>query len=214
MGSVGTSSNKYTENDYVRFGNISPQEESINWLSLSFDRQGEVQNYINQGMTPREAIMRAGLSPQGKFEKGVSAFKTDESGLPLIENAQQLRTFIANTAYTKGYKTMYSFNGNQIGTGGDNEPLLKSISSKNAYTMTPAMIRKVYETTFNNNYTTKTRMTTEEKQMNPYHKEFPSAQGGIATKADVIFYNGYKYENAKSTFDTTTIKFKRTLRRK
>lgn len=200
-----------TEDRYVRFGEIPAEEESANFLSLSRDQNERVSYYMRQGMTPREALEKAGINPKGKFENGVSSFFLDDEGLPRLETASQLRTFYWHTYMRVGTdkeEAMFSYNGSQSGIGTDGEPIVKGLQSARQYKLTPDKVKRTYEKTFDKNYGKKTAMTETEKQMYPYHLEFPMYEGGLADSS-VAFYDGYKYEEPIESFGAKTIKHRR-----
>jgi len=59
------------------------------------------------------------------FENGISVFKADESGLPIVENIIQARLLAEKIGYTA-----YGLNGKIIGEGRSEEPIITDISGE------------------------------------------------------------------------------------
>ena len=124
MGSVGSS------NNYIRFGKIPTSEQSINYMSLSYDAMDSLRD--DEELTPELAKWLKEndrdwrkVNLDNLFEKGVSVFKADSKGMPIIDNMKQLISLSERVD-----KDIYSVKGKEVGTGRDDEPLLKNVKSQ------------------------------------------------------------------------------------
>ena len=203
---------------YVRFGEIPEDEESANFTKLSRDQLEDVSFYMRtEGLTPRQAMEKAGVNPEGKFEHGVSSFFLDEEGLPKIETASQLKTFWGH-AHGIGTKLdlnekMFSYNGGQSGTGADREPIVRDLKGSKEYKLSGDDVLKVYEKTLNEHYGKKTPMTEEElaeykPSKNTYNGKTIAFKHGW-NDLSVVFFDGYKYEEPDESFGATILSHRR-----
>ena len=111
---------------YFRFGKIPANEKSLNWFRLSFREQEDVSFALSMGDDLENALWKARVDEDrdGLFENGVSAFKADKNGMPVIENLQQLVSMAARIG-----KTAYTMTGEEVGKGMDGEPIIRNISN-------------------------------------------------------------------------------------
>lgn len=59
---------------------------------------------------------------RNRKEKGVSVFRADENGMPILENAEQ-----AKSLWARLHRRHYLVTGDVVGTGQDGEPLLQNV---------------------------------------------------------------------------------------
>lgn len=59
---------------------------------------------------------------RNRKEEGVSVFKADDNGMPILENAEQ-----AKSLWARRNRRHYLVNGEVVGVGQDGEPLLKNV---------------------------------------------------------------------------------------
>jgi len=163
MGGIGVKSSaslKLNHNsEYIRFGKVPANERSVDWMALPYYKQPDITKYMDDhGVSASEAVMHFYKNPDKYLEKGVSVFKADSDGLPLIENYQQLRTLFGNTLgiFNENPETykMYSLDADIVGTGRDAEPIVSSTKNIKEHTITKDMVSKVYAKALKNNYQT------------------------------------------------------------
>lgn len=132
MGGRGATSSS-TGGKYVRFGEI-PTGGSINYTKLTGDQREDIRDLINGGLTPEDAIKTAkslfnswkNVDVDDVLEKGVSVFKADKNGMPVIENMEQAKSL----ATRLDGRSMFSMSGTVSGTGQDGEPVLSDAKGK------------------------------------------------------------------------------------
>lgn len=106
---------------YLRFGEIPPNEKSINWWKVSLDEQAAFSwAYENYGY---EDAIRHIENPDGVFELGVAVFELDENNEPILTNDNLKKLFNS----LKGERKAYIVSGDEVGRGADDEPLLRNI---------------------------------------------------------------------------------------
>lgn len=119
---------KTTGKSYLRFGKIPENEQSINWMSMSFRQQEDYLYDLNYNGGNRLAALKKAVPEYyaNKLELGVSVFELDEkTNMPVFENEQQAKDF---RAYIKENRTAYIVAGDELMERGyDNEPLLHNI---------------------------------------------------------------------------------------
>lgn len=107
---------------YLRMGEIPENEQSINWMSVSYAQQSDYNWYRDCGDDHMTAVKKAIPNYLNKFELGVSVF---ELIAPICRNAQQERDL---HSYIKEGRTGYIVIGDELMERGfDNEPLLHNI---------------------------------------------------------------------------------------
>ena len=121
-----------TPENYVRFGRAAG-DKSINYRKLSFRQSEDVSFAISQGVEPLDYINQQieigtrnwrGVNVEDIVEDGVSVFKADKNGLPIIENMPQAMSLASRLD-----RKMYKVTGKVIGTGQDGEPLIGGAKS-------------------------------------------------------------------------------------
>ena len=122
------------EQKFIRFGEIPKDERSLNYKKLTDEQKREITieiEYLDEDETPREAVESLmeysnwkDVDIEDIFEKGVSVYKQDENGLPIIENLDQAMS-LAHRINSKAY----SVTGTVVGTGQDNEPLITGVKA-------------------------------------------------------------------------------------
>lgn len=100
---------------YLRFGEISKNGKSINFLKLTND-QNEDFTYMCETGLYEEAI--ADL-PKDVFENGLSVFEISKDGLPALKNLQLVTTLNARIS-----ERIFEVEGEEVGIGNDGEPLI------------------------------------------------------------------------------------------
>lgn len=135
---------------YFRFGKIPANEKSLNWFRLSFREQEDVGYSLKCGDSLAYALRKAGVDESRKdlFEDGVSVFKADENGLPIIENLQQLVSLAGRIG-----EIAYTMTGEEVGKGTDAEPVIRNVSNVKESTMTAAELEEIVVKTLEANYT-------------------------------------------------------------
>ena len=135
---------------YFRFGKIPENEKSLNWFRLSFREQEDVSFALSMGDDLENALWKARVDEDrdGLFENGVSAFKADEDGMPIIENLQQLVSMAERIG-----KTAYTMTGEEVGKGTDGEPIVRNVSNVKESSMTAAELEETVVKTLEANYT-------------------------------------------------------------
>ena len=163
MGGIGSKSSSSLglkhNSEYIRFGKVPANERSIDWMALPYSKQSEITKYMyDHNVSASEAVMHFYKNPDKYLEKGVSVFKAESDGLPLIENYQQLRTLFANTMgiFNEGHKPykMYSLDADMVGTGRDAEPIVSGTKNIKEHAITKDMVSKLYAKALGNNYQT------------------------------------------------------------
>ena len=112
---------------FIRFGQVPEEGRSINWKALSFRQQSSVTYSLRMGDSIEEAIWKefaftGDEEPVGLWEAGISAFRADENGLPMIENEDLRKSLEARIG-----DELFAIDADEIGTGADGEPLLANI---------------------------------------------------------------------------------------
>lgn len=103
---------------FIRFGEVPKTERSVNFLKLTFDEQSDFSCDVDiLGYT--EACERL---PDYVFECGVSVFQVDTDGLPKMHSLQQLNSMLSRLG-----APVYLVQGEQVGWGNDDEPLIRNI---------------------------------------------------------------------------------------
>lgn len=108
---------------YLRFGEIPENEQSINWWKVRLaDQEDFSWTYREYGY---EYALDCIRNLDEALEDGVSVFELDENGTPVLEN-DALRTTYESYLSRKDRKA-YIVDGDEVGKGADNEPLLKNV---------------------------------------------------------------------------------------
>ena len=112
---------------FIRFGEIPTEGRSINFRKLSFRQQSDIAYFLRCGDDIETAAWRlfeanGEEEPEGLWGAGISCFKADENGLPIIENAGQAASLKARIG-----DVIYMIDGDVIGIGQDDEPLLANV---------------------------------------------------------------------------------------
>lgn len=112
---------------FIRFGEIPTEGRSINFRKLSFRQQSDIAYFLRHGDDIETAAWRifganGEEEPEDLWEAGISCFKADENGLPIIENAAQAASLKARIGYTA-----YLIDGDVAALGQDDEPLLVNV---------------------------------------------------------------------------------------
>lgn len=117
-----------TGKSYLRFGEIPENEQSINWMSMSFRQQEDYIYDLNYNGGNRLAALKKSVPEHylNKLELGVSVFELNEkTGTPIFNNEQQVKDF---HGYTEENRVAYIVTGDELMERGyDNEPLLHNI---------------------------------------------------------------------------------------
>lgn len=112
---------------YLRLGEIPENEQSINWMFMSFRQQEdyEYELYYNGG-NRLAALRKVVPNYINKLELGVSVFEFDEiTNTPIFKNEQQAKDF---RGYMSENRVAYIVTGDEIMERGyDDEPLLHNI---------------------------------------------------------------------------------------
>lgn len=107
---------------YLRVGEIPENEQSINWMSVSYAQQSDYNWYRDCGDDHMTAVKKAIPDYLNKLELGVSVF---ELLTPVCHNVQQEHDL---HSYIKEGRTGYIVTGDELMERGfDNEPLLHNI---------------------------------------------------------------------------------------
>ena len=117
---------KYKEGEhlmkkYLRFGEIPPNEKSINWIMASLDASHDFSYSLELGDTYEEAYRFAGIKEEW-LEDGVSVFEFKDGSLVFNDNLK------ADYEYRVAHiEKSYIVTGDEVGRGKSGEPLLKNI---------------------------------------------------------------------------------------
>lgn len=103
---------------FIRFGEIPVHERSVNFLKMTNSEREDFTAIVEVGGYA-QALKDV---KQSCYEKGVSVFRKDIDGLPLLENLMQMTSLLARI----GCK-VYEVEAVVVGTGNDNEPLVRNI---------------------------------------------------------------------------------------
>lgn len=104
---------------YLRFGEISQNERSINFLKLSFsENESFTYNLENYGID--KAIQYV---PKTALELGVSVFEMGENGLPVLHNMREVFSLAGRIG-----RKVFEVSGDEVGRGNDGEPLIVNIN--------------------------------------------------------------------------------------
>lgn len=114
---------------FMRFGTLPTSGKSLNFLKLSKSQRDDVFDRIDDGDTPEEALQYCkdnynswkNVNIDDLYESGVSVFKADKDGLPILENMQQVQS-----AATRIGDPVFSVSGKATGIGQDGEPVLSN----------------------------------------------------------------------------------------
>ena len=103
---------------FIRFGEIPVHERSRNFLKMTNSEREDFTDIVGIGGY-EQALKEVKRSC---YEKGVSVFRKDIDGLPLLENLMQMTSLLARI----GCK-VYEVEAVVVGKGNDNEPLVRNI---------------------------------------------------------------------------------------
>lgn len=103
---------------YIRFGEIPPNEKSINFIKLSFDDN----SYFTYSIDHGDISVAYECVPADAFEPGVSVFDCHSDFLPILVNLRQIRSLLGRINCP-----CYVVTGDQVGTGQDGEPLIRGV---------------------------------------------------------------------------------------
>ena len=99
---------------YIRFGEIPPNERSVNFIKMTLD-QVDAFSWAIGAMSAEEAY--AEYVPEKALEPGVSVFEMDEKGDPLLKNIGLVRSYCKRAEDEKAYIVT----GDPVGTGHDGD---------------------------------------------------------------------------------------------
>ena len=105
---------------YLRFGEIPPEEKSIDFIKLSLDDNSDFSYFLDVGDI--DAAYRC--IPEHCYEKGVSVFALDEERNPILSNEKLKADY--DLRIKRGEKNSF-VTGEEVGFGRDGEPLLINI---------------------------------------------------------------------------------------
>jgi len=197
-GGGGTSPSKMPKGyNYIRFGKVPEGEQSINYTELTNEQKSLLNDEVDiYGANPIEFIKNkiASGDPTWKnldeskvFEKGVSVFKADKNGLPILENKKQVNSLLMRLD-----DEMFAVSGKEKGKGQDGEPILHGTKSKKMNPSKQDLIARVEET-LKANYKDSVENDGEKNTSRLY--EFADWRTG---ETEYIF-NGVSYKNPKSS---------------
>lgn len=180
---------------YIRFGQTPQGGRSINFRALNgaqrsdlsdaldegWDAEAYIDNQVEHGYKPWK-----GINKDEVFEKGVSVFKADESGLPIIENIQQ-----ANSLAMRIEKPAYQISGNNIGLGQDGEPIIAFPKSTSVKIPQEKLVATI-ENALTKNFKRKKKLET------PGSKTRVSEFFDWKTNERSVVYGNFEYLDAKS----------------
>ena len=205
MGGIGVKSSaslKLNHNsEYIRFGKVPANERSIDWMALPYNKQDDILQYMQEhNVSASEAVMHFYKNPDKYLEKGVSVFKADSDGLPLIENYQQLRTLFGNTMgiFNEGHKPykMYSLDADMVGTGRDAEPIVSGTKNVKEHTITKDMVSKLYAKALGNNYQTQVDVSKSQDFKIQYALSHGTDKSPYSPDdGKTVYYKGKQYTN-------------------
>lgn len=105
---------------YLRFGEIPPNEKSINFIKLSLNDNSDFSYFLSLGLIDKAYS----CIPADCFEMGVSCFDTDKNNAPILLNDKLRNDY--DSRIERGEK-LYLVTGREIGRGQDGEPLLVDV---------------------------------------------------------------------------------------
>ena len=121
------------ENQYIRFGYIPKSGRSLNYLKLSGNQRSDLTEMMEGTGREPEEVLKECIELFGWkknldecFEPGLSVFKADAAGLPIIETMEQAESL----AHRIGKEKIFAVYGKEVGTGQDGEPLVSVNRSK------------------------------------------------------------------------------------
>lgn len=110
---------------YLRFGEIPPQEKSIDFIKLSLDDNSDFSFFLSVN-----AIEDAyNCIPENCYEKGVSVFALDENDNPILDNEKLKDDY--ELRVKRGDRKLI-VTGEQVGTGRSGEPLIVNVKEVTA----------------------------------------------------------------------------------
>ena len=116
----------------------------------------------NSSLQIKNTRIFANVDSAELFDTEISVFKADENGLPVIENIDQARLLAEKIGYTA-----YGLNGNIIGQGHDQEPIIKDIHGEQI-NITDETLQKVIIDFLSSNYEASGSKDESEKQSTIY----------------------------------------------
>lgn len=171
---------------FLRFGEIPKNENSINFLKLTFDEIDEVQDYVDM-LGYDEAIENI---PEYALEDGVSCFSLDEAGKPILNNMRLLKSFCSRINEEKAY----IIDAEQIGIGNDGEPLVKNIKiTEMLPPSTEDMVKIVLDILKANFANAKDNKADDLKLYHLYHF--------CDEEQDYYMFRGWEFSNCATDFD-------------
>lgn len=129
--------------NFLRFGKIPNNEQSINWLKVSEYEDEEIRNLEQQGYGIQAAVDTIIGARDGLYEKGVSVFKLGSDNLPVIENVKQLLDLLNRLQSEEALLV----SGDVVGSGTDDEPLIKNINQLSEYVVDKKQLYQKLEET-------------------------------------------------------------------
>ena len=105
---------------YMRYGEIPPNERSVNFRKLSLSNNSD----FTWTMDNYGAKSAYDMVPEKALEAGVSVFELDENDNPVIDS-EELKSDLEFRINEKAI--CYLVTGDRVGTGVDGEPLIKNI---------------------------------------------------------------------------------------
>lgn len=107
-------------NSYLRYGEIPPNEKSINWYKVKLDDQRDFSWALEAyGIEDAYRMIR---NLDEAFENGVSVFELDENDNPILNTEELVKDYERR----KGTRS-YIVTGDKIGVGNSGEPLIINI---------------------------------------------------------------------------------------
>ena len=106
---------------YIRFGEIPPNERSVNFIKMTLD-QVDAFSWAIGAMKAEEAYTE--YVPEKALEPGVSVFEMDKNGNPLLKNIGLVRSYCKRAEDEKAYIVT----GDPVGTGHDGDILIKNVN--------------------------------------------------------------------------------------
>ena len=105
---------------YMRFGEIPPNERSVNFYSMSLDDNASFSFDIEHG----DVDIAYEWVKEKDLEKGVSVFELDDNNNPITDN-EELEKDLKHRIEKKF--VCYIVTGDKVGIGCDGEPLIRNI---------------------------------------------------------------------------------------
>lgn len=106
---------------FIRFGYIPENEKSIKYFEMTFTQNEDFTWFLENGYSVQESLEKAKIT-KDIFEDGVSCFYYTDR--PQIDNIQQLESL-----HRRADMPCFVFDGDVVGTGTDNEPLVINIKN-------------------------------------------------------------------------------------